>query len=51
MVLLNFLPLEDYFLWALRIHKPVLHAVEATGSDVGADADQEDRMKNGILAE
>jgi hypothetical protein len=22
-VLLNLLPLEDYFLWILRIHKPV----------------------------
>ncbi|GLA59507.1 integral membrane protein [Aspergillus piperis CBS 112811] len=27
-ILLNLLPLEDYFLWALRIHKPVPTALE-----------------------
>ena len=28
-LLLNLLPLEDYFLWCLRIHKPVAHDREA----------------------
>lgn len=29
-ILLNLLPLEDWFLWAARIHKPVQTPVEAT---------------------
>jgi len=28
-ILLNLLPLEDYFLWALRMHKPVPLPIEA----------------------
>lgn len=30
-ILLNLLPLEDYFLWCLRIHKPVHEAVGSAG--------------------
>ena len=32
-VLLNLLPLEDYFLWCVRIHKPARKAVHWDGDD------------------
>lgn len=32
-VLLNLLPLEDWFLWCLRMHKPTMEAVEVTDFD------------------
>jgi hypothetical protein len=34
-LLLNLLPLEDYFLWVLRIHKPVQKAVQAREVQIG----------------
>ena len=33
-VLLNLLPLEDWFLWCLRMHKPATEPAEALESDV-----------------
>lgn len=32
-VLLNLLPLEDWFLWCLRIHKPTTEPVQLSGFD------------------
>jgi hypothetical protein len=32
-VLLNLLPLEDYFLWCVRIHKPERRAVRFEGDE------------------
>ena len=32
-VLLNLVPLEDYFLWAVRIHKPERKSVHFDGDD------------------
>jgi hypothetical protein len=32
-VLLNLLPLEDYFLWLVRIHKPVSNVVGLGGEN------------------
>ena len=32
-VLLNLLPLEDWFLWCLRMHKPEIEAEEYGGAD------------------
>jgi hypothetical protein len=37
-ILLNLLPLEDYFLWCLRMHKPVIVGVETKD---GSDSDDE----------
>ncbi|EED16098.1 integral membrane protein [Talaromyces stipitatus ATCC 10500] len=39
-ILLNLLPLEDYFLWALRMHKP-----ERQVMDVYEDTDEQDEPK------
>lgn len=39
-ILLNLLPLEDYFLWLLRIHKPVqqpLNTMEISEKDAAWD--------------
>lgn len=34
-VLLNLVPLEDWFLWALRMHKPEVEAVDVEGAEEG----------------
>ena len=50
-VLLNLLPLEDYFLWILRIHKPVQKAVGAREVKVTTSHDVSDKMKAGVSTE
>jgi hypothetical protein len=49
-VLLNLLPLEDYFLWILRIHKPVQKVVGARGES-GTSHDIPDKMRAGVSTE
>ena len=42
-ILLNLLPLEDYFLWCLRMHKPVIVGLDADdvrGTQVEKDVSQ-----------
>jgi hypothetical protein len=43
-VLLNLLPLEDYFLWAVRIHKPERRAVWFEGDDGGEERYGREKM-------
>jgi hypothetical protein len=50
-VLLNLLPLEDYFLWILRIHKPVQEAVGACEVKIVASYDVLDKMRAGVSTE
>lgn len=33
-ILLNLLPIEDWFLWCLRMHKPTMKPVEVPGFDI-----------------
>lgn len=40
-ILLNLLPLEDYFLWLVRIHKPTTEAVSIREFDDDADGERE----------
>lgn len=42
-VLLNLLPLEDYFLWCVRIHKPQWYLLDADEDGVTAHGVVEDR--------
>ena len=48
-VLLNLLPLEDYFLWCLRIHKPVIVGVETETID--AIPDEKDRVNTAVTSD
>jgi hypothetical protein len=50
-VLLNLLPLEDYFLWILRIHKPVQKVIGAREAKVATSHGVPDKMRAGVLAE
>jgi hypothetical protein len=50
-VLLNLLPLEDYFLWILRIHKPVQKAVGGCEVQMAASHDAPDKMRAGVSTE
>ena len=45
-ILLNLLPLEDYFLWCVGIHKPVIGAVEADLVEIDDDDDDEENDWN-----
>jgi hypothetical protein len=47
---LNFLPVEDYFLWILRIHKPANKVVNALEAPVGT-GHQVDDAGAGLLTE
>lgn len=40
-VLLNLLPVEDYFLWLLRIHKPMTEAISIRETDDDLDSERE----------
>ena len=50
-VLLNLLPLEDYFLWILRIHKPVQNAIGAREVKVATSYDVPGKMRVGMSTE
>lgn len=39
-ILLNLLPVEDHFLWALRMHKPERHVVNIYGSPDDEQSDE-----------
>jgi len=47
-VLLNLLPVEDYFVWVLRIHKPVQTSVPAREPQVGANCQFNDEQRVGV---
>lgn len=46
-ILLNLLPIEDYFLWCLRIHKPVQLGFEAT--DLITDVEDKENARTAVL--
>ena len=47
-VLLNLLPLEDYFLWLVRIHKPTPREFDAIDED--EDGSWPSNIKAGVVA-
>jgi len=49
--LLNLLPLEDYFLWLLRIHKPERHVIFSDGEDAHDQFGKEFAPNEGVVAE
>lgn len=46
-ILLNLLPLEDYFLWCLRIHKPVQRGFDAAA--LIPDVEDKEGQKTAVL--
>ena len=48
-VLLNLLPVEDYFLWCVRIHKPERRAVFAESDEDQGDWGYEGVTPKGIV--
>jgi PAP2 superfamily len=50
-VLLNLLPVEDYFLYALRIHKPVQKLQQTQETQIGPDHESKDGPRASILLE
>lgn len=48
-VLLNLLPVEDYFLWLVKIHKPSTRIVDVEEPE--DDSDGEIEMGKGVLAQ
>lgn len=48
-VLLNLLPVEDYFLWLVKIHKPSTRIVDVQEPE--DDSDGEIEMGKGVLAQ
>jgi hypothetical protein len=50
-VLLNLLPLEDYFLWCVRIHKPARKTVHWEGDEDESDYDHKRFGAKGVIVD
>ena len=48
-ILLNLLPLEDYFLWLVKIHKPSTRIIDVQEPEEDSDGEME--MGKGVLAD
>ena len=50
-LLLNLLPIEDYFLRLLRMHKPVHKAVETREARIGTDHETNNKLRVDVLGD